>query len=225
MINVEFHAHTIVSKDSLSTPEKILSVCRKRGIDRIVITDHNSIAGAQRVKELDPTRVIIGEEIMTKQGELLAAFVKELIPEGLEPIEAIKLLRQQCAFISVSHPFDHLRNGHWDNNDLLAITPYVDAIEIFNSRCMNPSANKKAMDFAKEHNILGTVGSDAHATFEIGRATITLPEFSDADKLKGSLQKATYQTKLSPPWIHLTSRYAVWYKRFLQSSRNLRLIP
>ncbi|MEN6410498.1 MAG: PHP domain-containing protein, partial [Anaerolineaceae bacterium] len=84
-MKVEFHCHTIYSKDSLVTPETLLKVCRKRGIDRIVITDHNQIEGALRAYDLDPQRVIPGEEIMTRDGELLAAFVTRRVPPDLAP--------------------------------------------------------------------------------------------------------------------------------------------
>ena len=109
MLTVEFHSHTIYSKDSLSSPEKILAACRRKGIDRIVITDHNTTCGALAAQALDPQRVIIGEEIMTTQGELLAAFIQEEIPPGLTPMQTIERLKEQGAFISVSHPFDHYR--------------------------------------------------------------------------------------------------------------------
>ncbi|HLE16473.1 MAG TPA: PHP domain-containing protein, partial [Anaerolineales bacterium] len=137
MLRVEFHCHTYRSKDSLASIEKLLQTCRRKGIDRLVITDHNTTAGAQEAQALDPERVIAGEEIMTQSGELLCAFVTEEIPKGLPPLEAIHRLRQQEAFISVSHPFDVMRNGHWQLPDLLAILPYVDAIETFNARCMS----------------------------------------------------------------------------------------
>jgi predicted metal-dependent phosphoesterase TrpH len=70
MLLTELHCHTIYSKDSLTTPEKLLEVCERKGIDRIAITDHNTTAGAFHVQQLDPERVIIGEEIMTTKGEL-----------------------------------------------------------------------------------------------------------------------------------------------------------
>ena len=60
---------------------------------------------------------------MTTRGELLAAFVTEEVPSGLSPQEAIQRLRSQGAFISVSHPFDVMRHGHWDLPDLLEISP------------------------------------------------------------------------------------------------------
>ncbi len=213
MLRVEFHCHTIFSPDSLSRPEDILTVCRRRGIDRLVITDHNTIAGALAAQALDPDRVIVGEEIMTTEGELLAAFVKEEIPPGLAPLEAIARLREQDAFISVSHPFDHWRKGHWKLPHLLEIIPLVDAIETFNARSMWPTANRQAKDFARQENIPATVGSDAHALFEIGKATMILPDFNDAESLRQSLPHAQYKTSLSAYWVHFTSRYAVWKKK------------
>ena len=77
LLRVEFHCHTRFSKDSLAKPEALLVTCRKKGIDRLVISDHNTTAGARYAQRLDPERVIVGEEIMTQAGELLAFFVEE----------------------------------------------------------------------------------------------------------------------------------------------------
>src|SRR5512134_3733459 len=133
---VEFHCHTIFSKDSLTRPEDLIKTCRRKGIDRVVVTDHNTIAGARAAQAMDPELVIVGEEIMTTRGEILAAFVREEIPRGLTPQETIRRLQEQEAFISVSHPFDRLRSGGWQEVNLLQILPQVDAIEVYNSRCM-----------------------------------------------------------------------------------------
>jgi predicted metal-dependent phosphoesterase TrpH len=216
MLRVEFHCHTIQSKDSLTTPEQLLEACRAKNIDRVVVTDHNSIAGALLARELDPERVIIGEEIMTPQGEILAAFVKQEIPAGLEPLEVIKRLRAQDAFISLSHPFDRLRDGHWEFEALLEIIPHVDAIETFNARNMWLGGNRQAQTFAAEHGLPGTVGSDAHTAYELGRATMLLPDFDDASDLKSAMHQARYETKKSGFWVHFASRYAVWKKSRLK---------
>jgi len=213
MLRVELHCHTIYSKDSLTTPRKLVETCERRGIDRVVVTDHNTIAGALLAKQIDPGRVIIGEEIMTTRGELLAFFVQEEIPPGLEPAQVLDRLKEQSAFISVSHPFDRWRKGHWQEQDLIAILPYLDAIETFNARCWLPSFNKEAANFAQTHNIPGTAGSDAHAAFELGKASMLLPEFETTNELRQSLQNGQFHVSLSYPWVHFTSRYAVWYKR------------
>jgi predicted metal-dependent phosphoesterase TrpH len=205
---VEFHCHTIYSKDSLTRPADLVATARRKKIDLVIVTDHNSIAGALAARALDPELVIIGEEIMTTQGELLAAFVQQEIPPYLTPQETIKRLKEQGAFISVSHPFDELRNGAWHEDDLLEILPLVDAIEVYNSRCMSLSFNRRANEFAEKHNIAGTVGSDAHAAFELGRSLMLLDQFTGPDEMRQVIRRGAPRVRSSPPWFHLLSRYA-----------------
>ncbi len=208
MITIDFHCHTVTSKDSLTTPEHLLNAALRRGLDRVVVTDHNTIAGALAAYAIDPELVIVGEEIMTTRGEILAAYVSEEIPAGLSPQETIKRLRDQGAFISVSHPFDSWRSGAWMLEDLLEIVPLVDAIEVFNARCMKPGANRLAAEFARAHNLPGTAGSDAHAAFELGAARLVLPQFDGPDALRQVIREGKVQGRLSPFWVHFFSRYA-----------------
>jgi predicted metal-dependent phosphoesterase TrpH len=213
LVKTEFHCHTIYSKDSLVTLPELLSTCQKKGIQRLVVTDHNAIVGAFLARELDPSLFIVGEEIMTQQGELLAFFVQELIPAGLPASEAIARLHEQNAFISVSHPFDLTRSGRWQLDDLLAIVPDIDAIEIYNSRCLSPKSNILAADFSYRHHLLGTVGSDSHSLREVGTATLSLPNFHDAVNLKSALMLAEPHVRPSGPWVHFYSSYARWRKQ------------
>ena len=212
MLRVEFHCHTVFSKDSLTSPRKLVETCRRKGIDRVVVTDHNTIAGALAAQQLAPELVIVGEEIMTTKGEILAAYVREEAPPFMSPQETIKRLKDEGAFISVSHPFDRLRNGAWKEEDLLEILPDIDAIEVFNSRCMDPRFNNHAREFAEKHNVPGTVGSDAHTAFEVGRSVLLLEQFEGPDEMRGAIRRGIPQTQLSSPWVHLSSRYAVIYK-------------
>jgi hypothetical protein len=212
LLRVEFHCHTIYSKDSLTTIEQLLAVCRRRGIDRVVVTDHNTTAGALAARAVDPERVIVGEEVLTTEGELLAAYVREEVPAGLPPLEAIERLRSQGAFISVSHPFDLTRGANWAPGTLEAIAPLVDAVEVFNSRCLPRRFNRQAAEFAAAHGLPGTVGSDAHTLPEYGRATLLLPEFEDAESLKRALPAARTEARSSGLGVRLGSRYAVLKK-------------
>jgi predicted metal-dependent phosphoesterase TrpH len=213
MLRTEFHCHTMYSKDSLTTPRQLVEACRRKQIDRVIVTDHDTIAGARAAHEIDPERVIVGEEIMTTRGEILAAFVTEEVPARLTPAETIRRLRDQGAFISVSHPFDAWRSGAWAEPDLLEITPLVDAIEVFNSRCVSPAYNQQAAAFALEHGLAGTVGSDAHVPLELGRSVLLLEPFEDANGLRAVIRKAAARTLISPAWFHLFSRYAKYRKQ------------
>jgi predicted metal-dependent phosphoesterase TrpH len=213
MLTVDFHCHTIYSKDGLTSLGTLLATCQRKNVDRVVITDHNTIQGALLARQMDPGRVIIGEEIMTSAGELLAIFVSEGVPRGLTPQDAIARLREQGAFISVSHPFDTLRSGHWEPADLLSILPQVDALETFNARCLWPGFNRRALAFARQHGLPGTAGSDAHTAFEIGRAALRLPDFQDPESLRTAIRQGQQQGGLSPAWVHFASTYAKGYKR------------
>jgi predicted metal-dependent phosphoesterase TrpH len=212
---VEFHCHTVYSKDSLVRPADLIKTARQKGLDRVIVTDHNSIAGAQLAQSLDPELVIVGEEVRTPCGEFLAAFVTELVPKGLPPMEALRRLRDQGAFISVSHPFDKSRG--WKLEDLLEILPYVDAIESFNSRCMEAVYNTEAQEFAQKNNLAITVGSDAHALFEVGRSHLELPGFNSADDLRAVIRQGNPVTYLSSPFVHTTSMFAKIAKHFKPS--------
>lgn len=212
---VDFHCHTDVSRDSMVKPEALIARAAQRGIDRLVITDHNRIENALRAHELAPERVVVGEEIKTTRGELLAVFVREEVPAHLPPEEAIDRLREQGAFISVSHPFDLQRCG-WHLPDLLAIAPLVDAIEVFNARCLAAQMNVQAAEFARQHDLAGTVGSDAHTLGEIGQATLILPPFSNPEELRQVIGRGQVQGRLSSPLVHVASSYARWRNQLRQ---------
>lgn len=210
---VELHSHTLWSKDCVVSFDAIIRLCQQRGIDRIAITDHNTADGALAMQKLAPDLVIVGEEIMTDRGEILGYFMQESIPPGLTPDETIRRLREQGAVISVSHPFDRLRKGAWHEEDLLRIIDQVDAIEVFNARCMYADDNVKAMQFAQKHQLTGTVGSDAHSRIEYGRALAQMPPFEGASDFLLALRAAQHLNRYSSWFVHLNSKTAKWSKK------------
>jgi predicted metal-dependent phosphoesterase TrpH len=210
---VELHSHTCWSKDCVVDFEAIIRQCEKLGINRIAITDHNTVEGALAMQKIAPELVIVGEEIMTTQGELLGYFMKESIPEGLAPEETIRRLRDQGAAISVSHPFDRLRKGAWKEGDLLRIIDKVDAIEVFNARCIFPQDNEKALAFAEKHHLVGTIGSDAHSRVEYGRALAQMQPFEGVADFLASLKRAEFVRRYSSFIVHFHSKTAKWSKK------------
>ncbi len=218
-LKVEFHCHSMASRDSLSRPIDLVATARRRGLDRLMVTDHNTIKGALEAHRLDPELVVVGEEVLTLDGELLAYYVQDEIPRGLVPEDAIHILRQQGAFISVPHPFDRGRHG-WELEDLLRIIPLVDAIEVFNSRSHVPIYNDQAAAFAKAHSLAVTVGSDAHTLDEVGRSILTLPAFSSADELRQVIRQGIAVTQLSSPSVHFSSFWARVVKGFSKRAPN-----
>ncbi len=212
-IEVDLHSHTLWSKDCLTEFRTILRLLDQRGLDKIAITDHNTAEGALALHRLAPDRIIVGEEIMTTQGEILAYFVRQTVPAGLTPDETIQRLRDQGAAISVAHPFDRLRKGAWLEADLNRIIDKVDAIEVFNSRCMVHSDNEQARAYAAEHHRPGTAGSDAHTAIEYGRARLRLRPFDDAESFIDALADAEVVPRYSPRFVHFGSKAAKWSKK------------
>ncbi len=217
-IRCDFHCHTEGSPDSLTTYRDIQQMLGRTAVDKICVTDHDAIESAMRMHEKDPERIIVGEEVMTTGGELLGYYLKERIPGGLRPMDAIERMRKQGAVISVSHPFDMRRFG-WQLKELEGILPFIDAIEVFNARCRNMAINELAKEFAGKRAIAGTVGSDAHTPAEIGGAWLELTEFTDAESLRISLQQGKIGGKLSSPLVHAGSRWAAMVNHMKKRKR------
>jgi predicted metal-dependent phosphoesterase TrpH len=206
-LKVDFHSHTFHSSDSITSIEAIIQAARSRGLDKLVVTDHNTIRGALEAYQAAPDLIIVGEEIQTTMGEFLAAYVSEELPKHLEPLEALKRLKDQGAFISVSHPFDPKRSG-WPLSMLEELAGQVDAIETLNARVMKQSDNDLAVAFAKEHNLAGTAGSDGHHPSEIGRVYSEMPDFTDADTLRVAIKLSRECGEISSPFVHFYSMWA-----------------
>ena len=214
MWKVDLHSHTIYSKDCLTRPEDAIARARSIGLDKLAITEHNNLAGALRAKELAPDLIIIGEEIMTTHGELIAYFVKEEVPRDLSPQETIRRLREQGAVISIPHPLDSLRNSAMGMANVLEVIDQVDALEVRNARCVRPQDNLAALALAQERGLMTTAGSDAHIPFELGHCYMEMPEFEDdPESFIDALQFARPMGKESPFWPHLMSTWAKWRKR------------
>jgi hypothetical protein len=215
MWKVDLHAHTIYSKDCLTPVARLIARARQIGLDKIAVTDHDELRGALVAKQMAPDLIIVGEEIKTTHGEIIAYFVKECVPKGLSPQETIRRLREQGAVISVPHPLDTLRRSAMGREHLLEIIDQVDALEVLNARCVRENDNGAAREMAHVHGKLLTAGSDAHTLTEVGRCYLTMPPFDDdAESFRDALEGAQPHGEQSPFWPHLASSYAKWRKRF-----------
>src|SRR5919106_6029587 len=81
---IDLHCHTSASFDSLSDPVKVARAAAARGLTHLIITDHDRIDGALRARESAPDglSVIVGEEVRTSDGDLIAAFLESPVPPG-----------------------------------------------------------------------------------------------------------------------------------------------
>ena len=76
-IKTLIHLHTDYSYDSdISLPTLADFVQRER-IGCVAVTDHDTIVGAQRFRHETDAKVIVGEEVSTRDGHLIGLFLDE----------------------------------------------------------------------------------------------------------------------------------------------------
>lgn len=213
---VDLHTHTWASPDCLTDPRDLIERARDVGLNRLAVTDHNTIQGALEAHALAPDLIIVGQEIDTATGgELIAYFVRDTVPPHLPPEEAIRRLRAQGAVISISHPLDALRGSAMGEANTLALIQQVDALEVFNARCLRAEFNRRAAELAAAHGKLITAGSDAHTLAEVGAGYLELPVFRDnPEAFRASLARATAGGRLTGLWPHLASTWSKFGRRF-----------
>jgi hypothetical protein len=168
---IDLHCHTSASFDSLASPRSVARAAASRGLTHLAVTDHDRIDGALRARDAAPDEltVIVGEEVKTADGDLIAVFIENLVPPGLSATETIAAIREQGGLVGVPHPFDRLRGyGRKSGADLAEIAGAVDWIEAYNARVIGGSANERAALFAREHGLPGICASDSHTVMEVG---------------------------------------------------------
>jgi len=168
---IDFHTHTYHSYDSLMRPEKILRIAKARGLNGIVICDHNTIKGGLEAKRLnnDPEfTVIVGAEIATNAGDITGIFLTKEVESRMFD-EVVREIKQQGGKTILNHPY----KGH----DLSKIDfSMIDYVEGYNSR-LDEEHNKKAVELAQKHHIPIIAGSDSHLYAEIANCKTFIDSF------------------------------------------------
>jgi predicted metal-dependent phosphoesterase TrpH len=168
---IDLHCHTSASFDSLARPQAVMRAAVSRGLTHLAVTDHDRIDAALRARDAAPDglTVIVGEEVKTADGDLVAIFIEKLVQPGLSAVETIAAIREQGGLVGVPHPFDRFRGyGRKSGADLAAIATQVDWVEVYNARVVGGSANELAAAFAREHGLPGLCASDSHTVLEVG---------------------------------------------------------
>jgi hypothetical protein len=172
---IDLHCHTSASFDCLSHPTKVVRAAAARGLTHLVVTDHDGIDGALRARDAAPDglTVIVGEEVRTADGDLIAAFLESPVAAGASAADTIAAVRAQGGLVGIPHPFDRFRGSLLRDARMASLAPIVDWVESHNARIVG-GGNERAAAFAAEHGLPGVAVSDAHTIVEIGVAYTAL---------------------------------------------------
>ncbi len=176
---VDLHCHTSASFDSLASPRAVVAAAVRRGLTHLAITDHDRIDGALAARDAAPggLTILVGEEIRTRDGDLIAVFLSRAIPPGLSAAETIAAVREQGGLVGIPHPFDRFR-GSLSKGESLgaleALAATVDWVEAWNARLMIGDGNARAAELARAAGVAGVAVSDAHTAIEVGVAWAVL---------------------------------------------------
>jgi predicted metal-dependent phosphoesterase TrpH len=174
-VRVDPHVHTEASYDGHSSPEDLLAAASQVGLDAVVVTDHDSVSGAHAAAALASDRnivVIIGCEVSTADGHLLAIGVDDRPDPHRSLAATARWIRDRGGVAVVPHPFQRLRHGA--SRDGIAA---VDGIEVYNAHTVSNVRNAQARRFAARRGYAHFGGSDAHRPRTVGLAAteVSLP--------------------------------------------------
>jgi predicted metal-dependent phosphoesterase TrpH len=209
--------HTTAS-DGWPTPEELVDhAARRTSLDVIAVTDHDTIEGALRAAEHAARRpkfhVIIGEEVSSRDGHIVALFLERRIRPGMSAASTVHAIHEQGGLAVAAHPFwrtqRRVRSGPRHGVGWLAADLDFDAIEVENATpgfyVFNQLAHRLNLGLGAAE--LG--GSDAHIVDAVGRAFTEFP-----GKTPGALRLAIEEAKTTARRRRYQAvglmRYAAW---------------
>ena len=217
MIKLDLHIHSQYSKDAIGAPKDIIKSLKKKGLQGMAITDHNTVEGGLKAVKIAPKDFIIipGIEISTADGHMLALNVEKNIARNLSIQETVEKILEQCGTPIVPHL---LRNMSGIKKENLKTTHQkINAIEVFNA-CSMPKTNLKIAKIAKEFNLGGTGGSDSHDPAYAGYAytVVDTTDMNDDTILSEINKKKTWGEGITMPLEYRRDRMLKSIRQFFQ---------
>lgn len=188
MIKIDLHTHSTSSPDGGITPEEYARIIEDGVLDYIAITDHNTTDFAKQLHATLGERIIVGEEIMSRTGELIGLYLTNTIPPGMSALDTAKAIKAQNGVVYVPHPLETVRKG-LDQESLEVIASYIDIMEVHNGRALFQNRGPQSHTWARLHNKAIAASSDAHGKRGLGHTFSVIGKKPTAKNLVELLSK------------------------------------
>jgi predicted metal-dependent phosphoesterase TrpH len=189
-MRVDLHLHSRYSHDGTSSLEELIDRSRECELDRIALTDHNTVEGALKLARLAPELTIVGEEAKTREGEVIGLFITGRLPPYRRPEEVMDLIHDMGGLTYLPHPLDRWRS-HFRPERIVDLADRIDIIETYNPWC-DAGANLAAGRLATELGKVHATGSDAHSVRELGRSWMEIEDYAGAQDFLEKLRNARH---------------------------------
>jgi predicted metal-dependent phosphoesterase TrpH len=155
-------------------------------LDVAAVTDHDAVAGGLRVREalagLGP-EVIVGTEVSTADGHVLALWVDSDVPAGLSARETVEIVQERGGLAIAAHPYFPM----YSVGGLAERLPF-DGVEIANGTPLGELANRRAARRLRRSAAALVGGSDAHAAAAVGHVRTAFPGRTACD-LRAAIER------------------------------------
>lgn len=187
----DLHIHTRVS-DGMATVGEVLARAEAvPGLDVVAITDHEDATGGHRARELAAKlqlrlHVIVGAEVTTLQGHLIALFI-ERCPKSFRSLErTVEDVHSQGGLAIIPHPMSWLTRSlsqRTISRIVAANQPGItfDGIETHNPSPAGRATAGKATRLNERWALPATGGSDAHHLAHVGSGWTEFAGSTDGD--------------------------------------------
>ena len=190
MLRVDLHLHSIYSHDGQSSLQALIERSRECGLDRIALTDHNTVEGALELALMAPELTIVGEEAKTREGEVIGLFITERLTPYLMPEEILDHIHEMGGLTYLPHPLDR-RRANFRPERVVQMAERIDIIETYNPWC-DAAANAAAAKLAADLGKVAATGSDAHGIEELGRTWMEIEDYRDPADFLEKLRNARH---------------------------------
>ncbi len=207
MGTADLHIHTALGDGMAEIPELLDYVQQKTALDVIAITEHDDLRAAIAARDAW-TRgsyrydFIVGEEVTTIEGHVVALFIEEPVPSLKALAPTLEAIHKLGGLAIVPHPMSWMTRSLGQRVIERVLRErqegvYFDAIELSASPAARVSA-KKVQRLNREQYHLPEIGSsDAHFPETIGTSHTTF-EGSTAQELRTAILEGKTAVEMSP---------------------------
>lgn len=192
LYKVDLHTHSVASPDGSLTAKHYKRALAAKRLDCIAVTDHNTISMAVELHKELGNKIIVGEEITTKDGEIIGLYLCQVVPAGMSAAETVQAIHEQGGLVYIPHPFETVRKG-LTLEALQLIATDVDIIETHNGRAIFQNRTSQALIWSIGHSVPGAASSDAHGQAGWGRTYTALHAMPTRDTLIKLLDEAGFK--------------------------------